>query len=374
MGNPVLYEGGVGESGRTGGRDTAPVVHVHVDDHAPLLHLGDSLAVYQGRRTGTHDMDRPYKEVRAQHGVPDPEAARRQGRGVGQAGILDLPEVVEVLIYDDHLGPEAAGHPGGPGSDDPRAEDDHASRPHARRAAEEYSAAPEGSLQVVGTYLRGEEARDLAHWREHGQEAPLVPDRLHGEGDAPGVDKGLHQLRVDRQGEERDEDQILSQVPVFFLYRPVDLDDDLGVGVDPPCLFDEACACLLVTVVGDARGLPRPGLDEDPVSRSGQLVYGVRGQRDPALPLGPLGWHPDPHRPPPSRWEAWTEGETVYEHRVLMFSKGTPDRACDPAVQGVLRVLSTTGGLPGSSVIPVRLRGHRGRSPLQVPESTMGRT
>ena len=61
------------------------------------------------------------------------------------------------------------------------------------RAAEEYSAAPEGSLQVVGAYLRGEAAGDLAHRREHGQAATSVPDGLHGEGDATGVDEGLHQ-------------------------------------------------------------------------------------------------------------------------------------------------------------------------------------
>src|SRR5215207_5588107 len=121
MGNPVLDEGRVGEGGRTGGRDTAPVVHVHVDDPAPLLHLGDGLAVHEGRCTGAYALDRPYKEVRAQPGVPDRGAARTQ--------------------------------------------DDHASWPHARRATEEYSAAPEGPLQVVGAYLRGETACDLAHRR-----------------------------------------------------------------------------------------------------------------------------------------------------------------------------------------------------------------
>ena len=218
---------------------------------------------------------------------------------MGSRALFDLPQAVQVPIYDYHLGPETAGHTRRTGSDDPRPQDDHASGPHARRATEKYSAAPEGSLQIVGANLRGEAARDLAHRREHGQAATRVPDGLHGEGDATGVDKGLHQVQVDRQGEEGDKDQILPQVLELFLYRPVDLDHDLRVGVDLGRLLHEACARLLVPLVGDARRLPRPRLDEDPVSRSGQLVYGVWGQRDPALPLGPFGWNPDPHRPPP---------------------------------------------------------------------------
>src|SRR5215208_5234565 len=85
-----------------------------------------------------------------------------------------------------------------------------------------------------------------------------IPDCLHGESDATGVDEGLHQVQVDRQREEGDEHQILSQVVVFFHFRPVDLDHDLGICVDPLCLLDEACACFLVPLVGDARRPPAP--------------------------------------------------------------------------------------------------------------------
>src|SRR5215207_2489874 len=165
----------------------------------------------------------------------------------------------------------------------------------------------------MGAYLRGEVARDLAHRREHGQAATRVPNRLHGESDAPGVEEGLHQVQVYRQGKERDEDQILPQVLVLFLHRPVDLDDDLGVAVDSRCLLDEACAGLLVPLVCDPRRLPRTYLDEDPVSRAAQLVDRVRGQRYPALPLRPLLRHTDPHGVPPWSASPRTVGKVLCE-------------------------------------------------------------
>jgi hypothetical protein len=313
VGHPVLHEGRVGERSRTGGRNTAAVVHIDVDYHAAVFHLRDRLAVHEGRCAGAYDMYRPYKEVRAQHGVPDPEAARRKRRRVGKAAVFDHPQAVEVLVYDDDLGPETAGHSRGAGPDYPRPEDDHASWSHARRAAEQDAASPERALQVVGANLGGEAARDLAHRREHGQAAPRVPDRLHGEGDAPGVEEGLHQPQVDRQGEEGDQHQSLPQVLVLFLHGPVDFDHDLGIGVDPRRLLDETRAGILVPLVPDAGRLPRPGLHEDPVSRAGQLVHGVWGQRDPALPLGPLLEYPYPHRSSPRSESATTVRNTLRE-------------------------------------------------------------
>src|SRR5215217_4841933 len=168
MGDAVLDEGRVGEGGGAGGFDAAPVVHVHVHDHAPLLHLEDRLAVYQGGRAGADHVDSTYKEVRAKDGVPDAEAARRQGRHVGQPGLFEAPQPVQVPVYDHDRGSEAARHPGRAGADDATAEDDHAAWPDAGGAAQQDATAPELALQVVGAYLRGEATGDLAHRRENG--------------------------------------------------------------------------------------------------------------------------------------------------------------------------------------------------------------
>ena len=129
-----------------------------------------------------------------------------------------------------------------------------------------------------------------------GRPPPAVADGLHRDGDAPGVEERPHEPGVHLQREEGEEDQAFPEVAVLLFCRSVDLDDELGVFVDAARLPDEYRAGLLVALVGDARRLACPGLDQHSVTCAGELVHGVRGERHPALARRDLPRHPDPHR------------------------------------------------------------------------------
>src|SRR5918998_2891771 len=73
------------------------------------------------------------------------------------------------------------------------------------------------------------------------------------------------------------------------------LGDEFRVAPNGRRVFDEPGTRLRILLVPERRPLPRPGLDEDPVTGPRELVDRIRRKGDSALPRRKLAYDPNPH-------------------------------------------------------------------------------
>src|SRR6185503_19075590 len=98
-----------------------------------------------------------------------------------------------------------------------------------------------------------------------------------------------------REVEIREEDLSLAQVLELRGDRLLDLHDHVGAGPDLGRRGDDLGAGTLVALLRDARSRSRAVLDQDLVSRRGELASALGRQRDPVLVVLDLFGDPDDH-------------------------------------------------------------------------------
>ena len=122
--------------------EATALVDRDVDQHRPGAHLGDELVGDQVRGPGADDEDRADDDVRLEADLLDRVLGGGDGLELAAEVVVDLAQLVEVAIEDEHLGVHADGDGGGGEAGHPGAEDDHAGAADAGHAARPARPAP----------------------------------------------------------------------------------------------------------------------------------------------------------------------------------------------------------------------------------------
>ena len=112
-------------------------------------------------------------------------------------------------------------------TDDAAPDHDDAARRDAGHPGEQEAAAAERLFEEVGTCLRGEAARDLAHRREQRERARIRLDRLVRHRRDPAVDERARERLVGGDVEICEEHESFAQAPVFGRHRFLHLEQEL---------------------------------------------------------------------------------------------------------------------------------------------------
>ena len=275
-----LDEDGIVVGSHMAGLAAAALIDGDVYKDRAVLHLRQIFFLEKLGCCAAGNQDRADHEVRVLHGALDIAVCGDQGLDVGAEQVVQFLQALEIDVHDGHIGAHADRDPAGVHADCSAAQNDYVCLGGSGNTGKQNALTAEALLQILGSFLDGKTAGDLAHRRQAGERAVfflhgLIGHCLHLSG-KQGVRLGL----VRRQVQIGVEDQTIVEETIFLLQRFLDLDHHLDILPDICCQIDHGgtrCHIFFIRKTGSEAGAL---LDQDLMARGDIGTHIIRCKAD----------------------------------------------------------------------------------------------